>query len=324
MSRTELDEIEAAFSRNPGLRGKSALKLVTDVLGPTDWLSGPGDDAALLPGDGSSLLVAGEALWPPFVEKDPYAAGIAAVVTNVNDIVAMGGRPLCLVDTIVGSERVARRALEGMRFGSELYGVPIVGGHFTLREDSPAVSAFVAGRVSVPLSARNVAHGQVLLVTYCLDGEMREDFPFFSSLRQRGTGVRSDIELLAREAEAGLCVAAKDVSMAGLLGTIAMLLEGTGAGITVDVGRVQLPDGVSLSHWVTVFPSFGFLLACRPETAEECRRLFLSNGMACEMLGTFEGSGQLRVRLGGQEALLLDLGQEHVTGLARSLSGRDA
>ncbi len=310
-----LDEVVRAFREHPGLRSKAALRLVTDVLGPTDWLRGPGDDAALVPTDGSAMLIAGEAIWPPLVETDPFGAGVAAVVANVNDVAAMGARPLALVDTLIGPEGIARQALQGMRFASGLYGVPVVGGHLTVRDGPPALSAFVLGRATLPLSARNVAPGQTLLLACCLEGRMRQDFPFFSSLRERGELLRGDIDLLPRMAEEGMCVAAKDVSMAGVLGSLAMLLEGTGAGVTVRLDRLPHPPDVPLPLWTAAFPSFAFLLCCPQARAGQCRRLFRDRDLACEVIGMLDGSGQLRVELGGQEALLTDLNRGAVTGL---------
>jgi hypothetical protein len=97
----ELAEVVGGFRSHPGLLGKAQIAMVTDILGPTDWDRGPGDDAAVLPQRDGQTLVAGEAMWPPFVERDPYGAGIAAVLANVNDVAAMGGRPEAVVDTIV-------------------------------------------------------------------------------------------------------------------------------------------------------------------------------------------------------------------------------
>jgi len=314
-SDSDLTDVVRTFREHPGLRAKSALRLVTDVLGPTDWLHGPGDDAALVPTDGQAVFVAGEAIWPPLLEADPFGAGVAAVVANVNDVAAMGARPLALVDTLIGPEHVARLCLEGMRFATELYGVPVVGGHLTVRDGPPALSAFVVGQAATPLSARNVRPGQTLLLACCLSGEMRPDFPFFSSLRERGELLRGDVDLLAQAAEVGMCLAAKDVSMAGLLGSLAMLLEGTGSGVTVLLDRLPCPAGVPLRRWIAAFPSFAFLLCCPQDGAEPCRRLFQDRGLSCETIGVLDGSGELRVEQHGQEALLTDLNREAVTGL---------
>jgi uncharacterized protein len=314
----ELAEVIRGFRSHPGLLGKARIAMVTDVLGPTDWDRGPGDDAAALPRDGSHALVAGEAMWPPFVERDPFGAGIAAMVANVNDIAAMGGRPEALVDTIVADEASARLVLEGLRFAAELYRVPVVGGHLTIRPGPPALSAFILGTARRPLRALEAAPGQALLFCACLDGRMREDFPFFSSIRERGQAVADDVRLFADLAEAGHCRAAKDVSMAGVLGSLAMLLEPTRCGVLVDLDGLPRPPGVSLAAWAVAFPSFGFLLCAPPSRVQACRDAFTARGLACEQVGLLDASGAVRARLGGREGLLIDLRRQPVTGLLGS------
>jgi uncharacterized protein len=319
MAGGELGQLVHAFRNHPGLRAKASLALVTDVLGPTDWVHGPGDDAAVIAVDNGFLLAGGEALWPPFIEADPVGAGIGAVVANVNDIAAMGGRCLGIVDTIVASEGTARAILSGLRQGADLYGISILGGHLTIREGPPSLSAFAVGSATRPLSARHVEVGHVLLSASCLDGEVRDDFPFFPSYFNRGQRVRGDLDLLAVLANRGDCAAAKDVSMAGLLGSLAMLLEPTGSGAVVDLAAIPRPAHIPLPAWNAVFPSYGFLLSADPDRAAACRAAFLERGLACAEIGRVDESGKLRARLDGEEALLLDVAGEGVTSLAGHL-----
>lgn len=315
-------EVAACLRQHPGLRGKGGLGLVTEILGPTDWLSGPGDDAAAIPwpprnGD-AFVLAAGEAIFPPFVQADPYQAGIAAMVTNVNDIAAMGGRPVGIVDTIVAPEPQARLILQGLKAAAELYDVPVVGGHMSLREDCDAsLSAFAVGHARRPLSATCAADGQALLLACCTDGHMREDFPFFSSLAERGHRLAGDVRVLADLADGGHCAAAKDVSMAGLLGSLAMLLEPTRCGAAIELARIPRPAGVPLSRWLGAFPLYAFLLCASPERVGACRRAFHARGLACEQIGQIDTTGRLRAVTDAGEVSLLDLFRDRVTGLAR-------
>jgi hypothetical protein len=312
-----LEEVVARVRAHPGLRGKAAIGLVGEAFGATDWLAGPGDDGAVVGDAGRSLVVGGEALLPSFVEADPFGAGLSAVLTNVNDLSAMGAWPLAIVDTVVAPEPLARRVLAGLRRGAELYRVPVVGGHLTVRDGPAALSAFGLGRAARVLSVRGAAAGQVLLLACCLDGSMRPDFPFFSSVDRRGELVAEDVRLLPRLAESGACVAAKDVSMAGVLGSLAMLLEAGGLGATVDLGALPCPPGLPLPQWAVAFPAFAFLLCAPPGAVEACRRPFLQRGLACEPVAVLDRSGELRLRLGEELALLLDLNRERVTGLPR-------
>lgn len=311
----DLQRVIAMYRGHAGVRQKASLALVSEVLGPSDWISGPGDDAAAVPLGGEHILAAGEAMWPPFTERDPYGAGIGAVVANVNDIAAMGGRCLGIVDTVVASEADARSVLEGLRWAADRYGVAVLGGHLTIREGPPSLSAFAMGRARALLAARRAAAGQILLYACSLEGRLREDFPFFPSFHERGEDLPGDIALLARVAETGDCVAAKDVSMAGLLGSLGMLLEPSGCGVTLDLDALPRPPGMPLPTWMGAFPSFGFLLCAPDGHAEACAAPFLERGLACAPVGRLDASGELRVCLGGHGASVADLRREPVTRL---------
>jgi selenophosphate synthetase-related protein len=110
------DELADFLRSHPALRAKGEIKLVSEVLDAGSWVHGPGDDGAVVdlgagapPGWGADHVIAcGEALLPAFVAADPYGAGVAAVLANVNDLAAMGAAPLAIVDTIVGSPELAR------------------------------------------------------------------------------------------------------------------------------------------------------------------------------------------------------------------------
>lgn len=316
----ELNQIVADFRGNPGVQQKASLALVSEVLGGSDWEQGPGDDAAAVATAHGYVLAAGEALWPPFVENDPFGAGIGAVVANVNDIAAMGGRCLGIVDTVVAPERTARQALEGLRWGAERYGVPILGGHLTVRDGPPALSAFALGQASVLLSARRVQPGHAFLYACSLEGHLRSDFPFYPSFEERGDMLPADVARVAEAGEAGACVAAKDVSMAGFLGSLVMLLEPTGCGATLDLASVPRPGDVALDTWLRVFPSYGFLLCAPADRVSQCVELFQERGLACAEVGRTDGTGQVRARLDNQEAVVMDLNEQSVTRLAAPTS----
>ncbi|GAA2566831.1 AIR synthase related protein [Pseudonocardia hydrocarbonoxydans] len=312
-----LEDLVERLRAHPGLRGKAAIGLVSEVLGASDWLGGPGDDGAVVEAFGGSVVACGEAMWPPFVRADPFGAGFAAVLTNVNDLAAMGAVPLGIVDTIVADAATARRVLEGMRRACALLRVPVVGGHLTEHDGEPAVSAFGVGAATHPLSVTRMAAGQVLVAAYALDGTMRPDFPFFPAFDARGERCAGDVRLLAEVAAAGSCVAAKDISMAGFAGSLAMLLEQGRFGVTVDLGALPVPDGVDLAAWLTCFPSFGFLLCAPAGREDELVAAFTGRGLHAAALGVLDDSGRLDLRLGQARATVFDVGADAVTGLAR-------
>ncbi|MDD7938297.1 AIR synthase related protein [Actinomycetospora lutea] len=313
----DLHALARRVATHPGTRGKAAIGLVSEVFGGADWLRGPGDDGAVVETGGGRVVACGEALWPPFVARDPWGAGFAAVLTNVNDVAAMGAEPLGIVNTVSASEGHARAALEGMRHACALFDVPVLGGHLTSHDGEPSISAFALGAVDQPLSVTRVAPGQGLVVAAALDGTMRPDFPFFPAFEQRGGRCAGDVRVLAALARRGAAVAAKDVSMAGLVGSLAMLLEWGTFGVEVDLDAVPTPAGVDLGDWLTCFPSFCFLLCVPPGREADAVGPFRARGLEAAVVGRIDETGRVRLRRGDEVADAFDLTREGVTRLTR-------
>ncbi|AEA28333.1 AIR synthase related protein domain protein [Pseudonocardia dioxanivorans CB1190] len=320
-----LDELVESVLANPGLHAKADIAVVGEVLGGTDWVAGPGDDGAVLPlaptvGSDAGVVVCGEAIFPPFVKADPRGAGFAAVLANVNDIAAMGAVPMGIVDTIATSPEAGRLALAGMRTAAGLLDVPIVGGHLTAHDGEPAISAFAVGSVTDPALALSVTRaqpGQSLVVAAATIGTMNATFPFFRAFEERGDRCAGDVRLMPRLAREGVVVAAKDISMAGLVGSLAMLLEARGLGVTVDVDAVPAPADVPLTRWFNCFPSFGFLLCVPQGREDECLAAFAGRDLSAAVVGTLDDTGELALRRGDQRRLVMQLNEFLVTGLPR-------
>jgi len=308
----DLQALVAAVRSAPGLLGKRDITVIERLGGHID-----GDDAALVPYGDGYLVVCGEAISPPFLRADPYGAGSAAVVTNVSDVRAMGGRPLALVDMLVSPDRAhAERVLDGIAWAADLLGVPVVGGHVTIGEE-PALSASCTGVATTPLRATSAKPGDVLLAAFALDGRyMSETRPFFTALHDRTPEqLRDDGEALVEVAEQGLCHAARDVSMPGIAGSLLQMIEGAGCGARLDLDALPRPDGAPLERWLLTFPSFGFLLAAAPEHVDAACAVFTRRGLRCAPCGSFDDSRVLRLASGGAEAPAWDLAGAPLTGL---------
>jgi hypothetical protein len=58
--------------------------------------------------------------------------------------------------------------------------------------------------------------------------------------------------------------AAKDASMAGIVGTVAMLAEASGCGAEIEIARIPRPEQALMADWLTCFPGFAVVLADEP------------------------------------------------------------
>ncbi|WP_244259670.1 AIR synthase-related protein, partial [Paraburkholderia phenazinium] len=122
--------------------------------------------------------------------------------------------------------------------------------------------------------------------------------------------------LLPALAEDGLCEAAKDISMAGLLGTALMLLEASQVGARIDLDAVPRPEGVDFDRWLAAFPSYGFLLSVREARVAQVVERFVARGLACAPIGVVDASRELVLAEGGETGRLWDLRETPFIGAA--------
>ncbi|MFD2356551.1 AIR synthase-related protein [Nonomuraea ferruginea] len=154
------------------------------------------------------------------------------------------------------------------------------------------------------------------MLACCLDGRMRDDFLFFPSFDERGDRLAGDVRALAEVAESGAAVAAKDVSMAGMIGSLAMLLEANRLGVQVDMDELPVPEGVPVADWLSCFPCFAFLLTTPDDRVEECAKAFTARGLTARLARHprrhRRGAPARRLRLGG--GLRPERGVRHPAG----------
>ena len=324
LETTLLEQLADALRASRGFAHKRDIAAVLPQLAPTAFATvvPNGDDCAVLPDGDGHLLLAIEGMVQDFVAQQPWFAGYSAVMVNLSDIAAMGGRALAVVDALwAGSAEQGREVLAGMRAASERYGVPLVGGHTNLRAASGQLAVAVLGRAQRLISSFAAQAGDRLLVAVDLRGQWQGDAPFWNaSTPAPAERLRGDMALLPALAEAGLVDAGKDISMAGVLGTTLMLLECSGLAATVDLARLPRPacvpdwsdpEGAAQRlRWLAAFPSFGYVLSVRPTQAEETIARFAARGIACADVGTVHRGSVLALQLGDARVPLWDLAQQ--------------
>ena len=229
-----------------GIRHKQDIQQAAQYLGKPLHDVAIGDDCAAIADGNSHLLLAAEGMLPQFVTDEPWFAGWCGVMVNVSDVYAMGGRPIAVVETIWGrnSESIAE-VWEGMQAASLAYSVPIVGGHTNCHSPHDGLSVAILGRATRLLSGFAARPGDCLMVAVTLQGQQFKHYPFWNGATDANPEqLRQQLDILPQLAEAGLCLAGKDISMAGILGTVLMLLEAS------QVGAVLLkrPHGATPPH----------------------------------------------------------------------------
>ncbi|HEY8475478.1 MAG TPA: AIR synthase related protein [Chloroflexota bacterium] len=311
-----LHEVVQRLRSAPAWQRKRELQVV--ARGPLRVSAEVGDDAVAIPDGDGYLLLAAEVIWPPLLAAEPELAGRNAVLTNANDIYAMGGRPVALLDTVLASGvPEAEAILRGLAAGAARYGIPVVGGHLTANADTASLAAFVLGRARRLLSGRAAVPGDALLLLTGPRGRFHPRFPFWDCSSDRSDAdLRADLELLPVLAERGLCDAARDVSMPGLLGSALQFLEGSGVGAEIDCAALPVPPEARGREveWLLAFPSYAFLLAVAEAQVAAVVRLAADRERLCVRIGRVIAERRVTLVHGADRALLWDFAVEPFSG----------
>lgn len=284
---------------------------------PDSWHPN-GDDAAAIPlPDGSWQLLAIEGMQPGLVAEQPWFAGWCSVLVNCSDIAAMGGRAIALVDALWsrGEGDHIAQVVAGMNAACEHLGVPIVGGHTNAQAKQENLAVAILGQANTLLSSFAGKPGHKVVVAMDQRGAFHGDsLNWNAASTAPSERLRQDLALLPQVAEQGLALACKDISQAGLLGSLTMLLESSACGAQVNIDDIPKPDGVAWCDWLAAFPSFGYVFTTPAHQAQGLVGLFESRDIHAAMIGEIDASKHLLLSMAGQQQVFYDLNRQGLTG----------
>lgn len=282
-----------------------------------------GDDAAVIDiGFDDYILFAADGIWGRLINASPWWAGYTSVLVNVNDIAAMGGKPVAMVNVLSSSQKNAcRELLRGIRDGIAKFGVPMVGGH--MHPDTPYTSLSVAiigtVRKGCEIRSGTAQVGDSIIAAYDMDGKAGPNSPysFDTTTMKEPDVVRAKYRVMEEIGRQKLVTAGKDISNPGLIGTLGMLLETSKKGARVDLNSIPVPSGFDLNLWLKVHPATGFIVTCQPEKVSAVLGLFEGADYAASEIGTVEDTSKLEIHSGAECAAVFDFRKDVVTGITQ-------
>ncbi len=302
----DLEQLAAKLKQSLGIIQKQDIQIASKILGlQTDNQIQVGDDCAAIPDGDGYLLLAAEGIWHVLVEEDPWFAGWCAVMVNVSDIAAMGGKAIAIVDTIwTEDDTKAVPLLKGMKAAAKAFNVPIVGGHTNFHSAYNALSVAILGRATKLISSFAAKPGDLIVIAIDLNGEMHSKFPFWNAAtKSKPTSLPEKLKILPYLAEHNLCNAGKDISMGGIIGTLLMLSEASKCGAVLDLDSIVHPADIDLKTWLLCFPSYGFLLSVKPQNLDIVKKQFSNHQVFCNLAGKVTQGDQIILQSAKQSAL---------------------
>ncbi len=317
-----LDAIVEAIRTFPGVTRKKAIHEIVDLLPVSDFpqvAASNGEDAAAIEYGDNYILFAADGIMESLVASDPYYAGYFAVLVNVNDIAAMGGKAMAMVDVMsLSKSKICNQILAGMSRAVKKFNVPIVGGHTHPDCKYHAIDISIIGTVpkgDIILSSTAEDDDDIVFVMD-LDGFFPPNLPYAwdSTTNKNDDLVQAQMEMMTRIAKEHLVHSGKDMSNPGCIGTLGMMLESSMKGGNIDITKIPMPKNVDQIQWILTYQGCGFVFACPPENSQRVIDMFSTVGCDGAVVGNINDSMKLTLTDNGESRLLFDFKTDIITG----------
>jgi len=318
-----LINIKDSIRSYPGVTRKRPIQDIYTQLVSSPQLENQlpsyGDDAAIIPNGDGYLLFAADGIMPSLLVNEPYAAGKAAVMVCVNDIYAMGGRPLAMVNVLgCRDEKMKNEIIRGLKKGCEKLQVAIVGGHLHPDSPHPSLSLATLGFAKKVMRSHLAKAGQHIIAAIDLVGDpgCHSVMSWDSHSGKSSKEILNRLEALPEIAEKELSNCCKDVSNAGLLGTLSIMMENSGKGAVIDMNKIPIPEGMGIIPWCLSFQGIGFILSVDPENSPALVDIFKKRDVAAQVVGHVTADRKIIIREGNETEVLFDFSHEKITGIS--------
>jgi selenophosphate synthetase-related protein len=318
---SRLDEILKLLLSFDGISRKFVLPSIIDKLrlesfkGNTPHSLGE-DSAAIGTESDEYVLLTTDGIVEDLCLNYPRAAGFNAVLANMMDIYAAGGTPTSFAVALSYSNpEIGEALLDGLINGSQTFRVPIVRGHTNPQSSSTYVVGSATGTVKKThlLTAGGAESGNVLVLLFDKVGLRGESYSLgWDSVTGRSSDdVVLRLSVMNELASEQLLTAAKDVSVAGVIGTAGMMLEYSGCGgtLSLDALDTSRPSDIPLDDWIRMFISLGFLVATTEENLPKVKRIAGLHELSIAVIGHTDDSKAVKLRLGTDECVFIDFSE---------------
>jgi phosphoribosylformylglycinamidine synthase II len=322
----ELSLFSVMWSEHCGYKNSRPLLRRFPNSGP-NVLQGPGENAGVVEvGDGWALAFKVESHNHPSA-VEPYEGAATGVGGIIRDILAMGARPIALLDSLrfgplkEGRNRyLFQEVVRGIGGYGNAVGVPTVGGEVEFApaySGNPLVNAMCVGLIRTEDLVRSRATGEGNLVvllgsktgrdgihgaTFASD-ELTEESESKRSNVQVGDPFAGKmlIECCLKLLDEGLLVSLQDLGAAGITSSASEMAAKGGVGIEIEDDRVPLRESGMEPYEVVISESQERMLAVvEPGKAQRVLDLTARYGLVGAIIGRVAGHGELRVKSGGE------------------------
>ncbi|MBY9004087.1 MAG: hypothetical protein KGD73_08965 [Candidatus Lokiarchaeota archaeon] len=313
-----LKKIATSIRENKNIIEKREIDPIVQVIQSKSYKSSRifsdiGEDSASIIDNENLILLTTDRIKTEYILKNPFGAGFSSILVGIDDIYCCGGIPLA-ASLIVSfkDNQIGEKIFEGALEGSQKFRVPIVRGHTNPNSNYNELSSTMIGEIkkSDYLSAKNAKVNDDIILAVDFLGKIPNVSKFYWDTV---TFKQSDEVLLRRRsmnviAQKHLANSAKDISNAGIFGTILQLINYSNVGAVIYINKIEIPsflikNGYDLETYTKMYLTTSFILTAPEDKSKEILKIFNSHQMNSSIIGKIIKHEHLLKISDGKESL---------------------
>ena len=313
-----LKKIATSIRENKNIIEKREIDPIVQLIQTKSYKSSRvfsdiGEDSASIIDNENFILMTTDRIKTDYILKNPFGAGFSSILVGIDDIYCCGGTPLA-ASLIVSfkNKQVGEKIFEGAMEGSQKFRVPIIRGHTRLNGNYYELSSTMIGEIKKNdyISAKNAKCNDDIILAVDFLGRI----PTVSKYYWDTVTFKQSEEVLLRRrsmnmiAQQHLANSAKDISNAGIFGTILQLIKYSNVGAMININKIKIPpflvkNGYDLETYIKMYLTTSYILSAPEDKSKDILKIFDEHQMNATVIGKIIKDEHLLKISDGKESL---------------------
>lgn len=313
-----LKKIATSIRENKNIIEKREIDPIVQLIQTKSYKSSRvfsdiGEDSASIIDNENFILMTTDRIKTDYLLKNPFGAGFSSILVGIDDIYCCGGTPLA-ASLIVSfkNKQVGEKIFEGAMEGSQKFRVPIIRGHTRLNGNYYELSSTMIGEIKKNdyISAKNAKCNDDIILAVDFLGRI----PTVSKYYWDTVTFKQSEEVLLRRrsmnmiAQQHLANSAKDISNAGIFGTILQLIKYSNVGAMININKIKIPpflvkNGYDLETYIKMYLTTSYILSAPEDKSKDILKIFDEHQMNATVIGKIIKDEHLLKISDGKESL---------------------
>ena len=313
-----LKKIATSIKENKNIIEKREIDPIIQLIQTNSYKSSRifsdiGEDSASIRDNENLILMTTDRIKTEYVLKNPFGAGFSSILVGIDDIYCCGGTPLA-ASLIVSfkNKQIGEKIFEGAMEGSQKFHVPIIRGHTNPNSNYNELSSTMIGEIKKDdyISAKNAKFKDDIILAVDLVGKIPDVSKYYWDTV---TFKQSEEVLLRRKsmnviAQQHLANSAKDISNAGIFGTVLQLIKYSHIGAIININKIIIPpflvkNGYDLETYTKMYLTTSYILSAPEDKSTEILKIFDKHSMTASIIGKIIKDEHLLKISDGKESL---------------------